>query len=207
MAFAGLPEPPWHVRRGRHPDPWAGLARRPPARRRRGSRAGRPARTGPRRCRRRSSPSTVAPDRPGPRASSSVADGRRDGGPRAISMPVDHLAGPQQDGRGVAVRTGDNVGAPMHSVDEVGVQVAGRAEHHRGARRAPAEGVRGRVVRRPAYASTSVSRTATVPAAVGQPSPGRADPGRRRSPRARRTNAAEASLMRTPGHGAIRNRW
>jgi hypothetical protein len=56
--------------------------------------------------------------------------------------PVDDLAGAHQDGRGRSLRRADHVGAHVHPVGEVGVQVPGRAEHHRVATGLPAEGVR-----------------------------------------------------------------
>ena len=53
---------------------------------------------------------------------------------------------PQQDRLAVAVGTGDDVGAVVHPVAEVHVEVPGRPEHDLGARRRAAERVGGRLV-------------------------------------------------------------
>ena len=47
---------------------------------------------------------------------------------------LDRRGGAQEHRGGVAVLGGDDVGAPVHAVGEVHVQVAGRAEHRLGAR-------------------------------------------------------------------------
>ena len=48
---------------------------------------------------------------------------------------VDGRSGAQEHRGGVAVLGRDDVGAPVHAVGEVHVEVPGRAEHHLGARR------------------------------------------------------------------------
>jgi hypothetical protein len=53
---------------------------------------------------------------------------------------------PQQDRLAVALGAGDHVGAVVHPVAEVHVEVAGRAEHHLGARRRAADRVGGGLV-------------------------------------------------------------
>ena len=87
----------------------------------------------------------------------------RGGAARAVSMPVDDLPGAQQHrGRG-ALFPADHVGAVVHAVGEVDVEAARRAEHHVVAR-GPARGRRASPGSSgPAYASTSVIRTATPP--------------------------------------------
>ena len=52
----------------------------------------------------------------------------------------------QQDGLGIAVGAGDHIGAEVHAVREVDVEVSGRPEHRRVARRSAAEGMAGGVV-------------------------------------------------------------
>src|SRR2546430_950545 len=44
--------------------------------------------------------------------------------------PGHHLAGPEQDRAGQAVGQADHVGAEVHAIHEVDVEVSGRAEHH-----------------------------------------------------------------------------
>ena len=99
--------------------------------------------------------------RAGPRARSAVdAPPAAASGP--ASQPVDHLAGAQQHGGGLALRAADDVHAPVHAVGEVDVE---RARAGRTSPRCAACG-RGRRASRgrrsPAYASTSVSRTVTA---------------------------------------------
>ncbi len=53
----------------------------------------------------------------------------------------DRRRGAEQDGRAPSFATTHGVGAPVHAVGEVHVQVAGRAEHHLVARRRTPEGV------------------------------------------------------------------
>ena len=113
------------------------------------------------------SPSVPA-SRAGPRHQSRGATpGRR--AARGL-VPGDHLARAEEDGGGGPDRSGHEVEAPVHAVGEVDVGEPGRPEHRLGARRAPAVRVRPRVVRCPAYASTSVSRTTTPPRSTVQPS-------------------------------------
>ncbi len=61
--------------------------------------------------------------------------------------PLDDLPRPQQHRAGGALDAGDHVAAHVHAVGEVAVEVAGRAEHDRVARRPAAVGVRAGVVR------------------------------------------------------------
>ena len=81
--------------------------------------------------------------RAGPRARSRG----RLAGRRACSssMPQDRLAGPQQHRLGGPLGGADHVGAPVHPIGEVEVEVAGRAEHDRVAGGRAAVGVAGRV--------------------------------------------------------------
>ena len=60
---------------------------------------------------------------------------------------VDDLAGADQHRARGPGRTAPDVAAHVHAVGEVAVQVPGRSEHHRVARRLAAEGVRAGVVR------------------------------------------------------------
>src|SRR5215207_3138329 len=65
-------------------------------------------------------------------------------GPHALD-PADRLAGPEQHRLGDPLGAADHVGAPVHPVGEVEVEVAGRAEHDRVAGGGAAVGVAGRV--------------------------------------------------------------
>ena len=65
---------------------------------------------------------------------------------RASSTPVDDLAAAQQQPGGGALRGAHDVGAGVHAVGEVGVQVPRLAEHHRIALGLAAEGVRPGIV-------------------------------------------------------------
>ena len=71
-------------------------------------------------------------------------------GARVLGRRVGHqqrLGGPDQHRPGLAVGFGDEVHAVVHAVDQVHVQVAGRAEHDRRPWRGAAAGVRGQVAR------------------------------------------------------------
>ena len=83
--------------------------------------------------------------------------------------PAQRLDGAQQHGLAVAVAARDDVGAVVHPVREVDVEVAGRAEHRR---RCAACGRRtcGSPGRRTRYASTSTMRPAHSPATSTLPS-------------------------------------
>ena len=72
---------------------------------------------------------------PGTRSRSRRAFGRR---ARITSSPSTGAPARSSTACGVARRAGDDVGAPVHPVREVHVQVAGRAEHRGVARRRPA---------------------------------------------------------------------
>ena len=87
----------------------------------------------------------AAPRLPGPAASrtSGTSPRRR----RASSSPYGDLGRAQQHRLGLGARTAHHVGAQVQPVDEVDVQVSGRAEHHRVARRPPARRVGGQVLR------------------------------------------------------------
>ena len=70
----------------------------------------------------------------------------RPGGAGRDVLAVDDLAGPDEHRAGHPDRSADDVGAPVHAVDEVDVQEAGRAEHDRVALGRPTERVRSRVI-------------------------------------------------------------
>ena len=76
-----------------------------------------------RRCAARSRPSATA-SRAGPARQVAVGDAAAGRRARARSTPVDHLAGPQQHRRGLALGPADDVDAPVHAVGEVDVQRA-----------------------------------------------------------------------------------
>ena len=71
---------------------------------------------------------------------------RRPARARASSSPSTTSPARSSTARRAPVRTADDVGAPVHAVGEVDVEVPGRAEHHRVARGPPPERVRPRVV-------------------------------------------------------------
>ena len=86
-----------------------------------------------------------------------------------LATPATHLvdAGHRRDrtdehGRAAAARAGDDVGAGVDAVRQVAVQVARRTEHHRVARRLPAERVGGRIVRRVGLHLHDAADTRTV---------------------------------------------
>ena len=189
-----------HGGRRRRVMPIAGADAR--ARRRRGRRRRRSSRRGRRST--RSAPSKVPVDAQGlaqlgrAAAQVAVAPGRRTARPasrrarRAARAP----AAARRRRRRRAPH--DDVGAPVHAVGEVHVQVPGRPEHRRVARRRAAEGVAGRVVA-PQYASTSTMRPAAVAAHEhlveqlrARPRAGRA--GRTREASRRRATSRSAGL-------------
>ena len=207
------PEPP-RVRRGVA----AGAARPRPAGRLRGSAAstglrprsqrGSPtaaARTGRRRCRRRSS--AERDGQPG-RAAGQVAVRSRRRGRRAPARSTPPTTSPARSRTAVGRpgRPADDVGAPVHAVGEVDVEVAGRAVHHRVARRA-ARGRRASPGRSsPSYASTSVSRTVTGPGGRSttsrQPSSSGATSSEDRAKKVRPSRIARSNQIRPHGSSA-----
>ena len=122
-AAAEMPDPG-----GRPAGRRAVASRRRPARRR--ASAGRPGR------RRRSARSIPRAwhSRPGPRHRSRSSGGAgRASGPRAsASRPATGARARSSTAWAVPGRAADDVGAPVHAVAEVDVEVAGRAEHDRG---------------------------------------------------------------------------
>ena len=188
------PEPPRRLAPADDADPRAGADRaRPAAGRRRGPAA---ATAGSQASAPLLGPVDAERDGQPGRAAGEVARARRRrGARRASSTPLDHLAGPQQHGGRVPRPAADEVHAPVHAVGEVDVDVPGRPEHDRVARRRPAERVRAGVDARPAYASTSVSRTATSPAARRARSRTRAGRARPRAPGGRRTTARDGAAV------------
>ena len=71
----------------------------------------------------------------------------RRGGPRRASSPATTSPARSRTALAAPGRAAHDVGAPVHAVGEVDVEVAGRAEHHLGARGRAAEGVRPGVAR------------------------------------------------------------
>ena len=88
------------------------------------------------------------PRLPGPRSSAAA------GGPgrapprraRTAGSPRSHRRGAQQDGAGPPLRLADDVGAEVHPVGEVDVEMPGRPEHHGGPRCRPPVGMGGGVL-------------------------------------------------------------
>ena len=105
--------------------------------------------------------------------------------------------------RRVAHRPADEVHAPVHAVGEVDVDPAGRAEHHRVARRSRPGRRASRGRRSPSYASTSVSRTATRPAGAAVLDGGTEQVRRDSGPAGRRTPGAAAAQPRTGRPGGV----
>ena len=204
------PEPPRHVPpcADAHPGPGR-VPRRAGRLRRRRTRSGEP----------RSQTSAPSSDRSiarawqsraGPRARSR-GRGQRAGGPGASESALDDLTRPQQHRRGGALRPADQVHAQVHAVGEVDVQ-RGRAARTSPRCAGSARGRRARPGRAvPAYASTSVSRTATTPSgarARARSRAGRARPrsaGRSKNDRGSGARAGRsAGLRRRGAHAACR---
>ena len=152
-----------------------------------------------------------APAGPG-RAPGRGRRARPAGAAAQVADPVDDLAGAQQHRRRPCPSApADDVGAPVHAVGEVDVDVAGGAEHDRVAR-GRARGRRAsRGLPAPAYASTSVSRTATHRrgrrATVAPSSAGDVERARTARGGAVRTNDAARRHRLGPRLGRIRTRY
>ena len=130
--------------------------------------------------------------RPGPRARSRS---RRAAAPLAGDLEaVDHLAGAQQDGAGLALGPAGDVAAVVHAVGEVDVEVPRRAEHHLVALGAAAVGVGAGVVR------------AVVRLDLGEPD-GDAAVGERRAEQARRGLERPGAVEEVVGSGPSHARW
>ena len=187
VGVAGDVPPPRVLDALRQPDAGADTPDRPAAGcRRRRSRA-RPAlgRTTSAPSRRRSMPKRLAQPGRAPSTGRGRDRGRRRAA-RISSSPAIGAPARRSTAWPSVGRAGDHVGAPVHPVGEVDVEVAGRPEHRGVAARRPPEGVAGRVL----GAGVGLDLHDPAAARADAPAPCRAAQGRRPGCPGRRTPAA-----------------